>query len=141
MAREERKMEKERSYAVSSAQKKVAAMDKSVLMNIQGLTSEAIRPDALYVEEVDMASDCAKPKKPKTEQGSPGTSKGNWRDSPTKSTPGNTPGAGARRLEIPLMPGSSEDRKDDEKSVITESDPENNVSATLRRLMHNPSVS
>ena len=73
-----------------------------------------------------MASECTKPKKPRNEQESPG-SKGSWRDSPTKPTlSGTTPNAGAKRMEVPPMPGSgsNEERKDEEKSVATEPDPE-----------------
>ncbi|MFM7858420.1 MAG: hypothetical protein ACKO96_42500, partial [Flammeovirgaceae bacterium] len=46
------------------------------------------------------ASNCTRPKKPRNDQGSPGASKGNLRDSPPNATGiGTTPTAGARRME------------------------------------------
>ena len=46
-------------------------------------------------------------------------------------------------MEVPPTPGSgsNKERKDDEKSVATEPDPESDMSVTLRRLMQNPNLS
>lgn len=88
--------------------------------------------------------DCTRPKKPRNEEGLLGVTKGNRRDSPPRPTgTGTTPTAGARRMEIPPMPGSSsgDDKKEDEKSIVTEPDLESEMSATLRRLMQNPKIS
>ena len=102
--------------------------------------------ERLSVAQGQKASERTRTKKPKSEQSSPNGNKGSRRDSPNKGNGNGTNSTlnpSVRRMEIPPMPGSgstSQEPKEEERSVNQEPDPESFMNVTLKRLMRNPNM-